>query len=107
MSANRTVAHEQMMQPERRSSFYRSAPNCRNESNSSSIPAQACTERSKRGHSDALHSNEINVTYSSATAASRKFVVELGKDDEILQGLSFPRMDHYLHRALEQLSRKI
>ena len=85
LSANRTIAHDQMMQPERRSSLYRSAPNCRNESNSSSITAQACTERSKRGHSDALHSNGINA----ATVASRKFVVELGKDDEILQVFEF------------------
>jgi len=90
LSANRTIAHDQMMQPERRSSLYRSAPNCRNESNSSSITAQACIERSKRGHSDALHSNGINVTNSSAaTVASRKFVVELGKDDEILQVFEF------------------
>ena len=84
LSANRTVAHDQMMQPERRSSLYRSAPNFRNESNSSSITAQACTERSKRGHSDALVTNS-----SAATVASRKFVVELGKDDEILQVFEF------------------
>jgi hypothetical protein len=91
LSANRAVAHDQMMHPDRRkSSLYRSAPNCKYESNSSSITAQACTERSSnRGHSDSLHSNGINVTYSSATVPSRKFVVELGKDDEILQVFEF------------------